>query len=213
MSFSALEAFELCPKKFWSERIGRTVKSTRSSVGDYGIEAHKAFENRLIKNKPLPLDMRHHEKYLAALANIPGEGMPEQKMALNADFQATGWFDDDVWVRAIADYAKVDGTRLAVVDHKFGKMKESFDQIDLVTGVMMCILPEIETASGAYYWAKHKKFTRKSYTRDDLPTIWTGFLPRVAKMYEAAKTEDYPARQNFLCKRHCPVKSCPYNGV
>lgn len=212
-SYSALDAYELCPKKFWAEKIGRIVKEKRSSVGDYGAEAHKHFENRLIKNKPLPLDLRHHENVLSKLATAPGEGMPEQKLALNRDFKLTGFFDDDVWVRGVIDFAKVNGRHLLVIDHKFGRMKEGFDQVDLMIVMMFCVLPEIETATGAYYWAKEKKVSRKKYQREDAPGIWNSFLPRVNRMKEAKKKDDFPARPNFLCKRHCLVKSCPYNGV
>ena len=212
-SFSALDSYELCPKKHWAEKIGRIVKPQRSTVGDYGAEAHKHFENRLIKNKPLPLDLRHHEPVLAKLAAAPGEGMPEQKLALNRDFKLTGFFDDDVWVRGIVDFGKLNGRHLLVIDHKFGRMKEGFDQVDLMVAMMLCVIPEIETATGAYYWAKEKKLPRKKYQRSDGPGIWNSFLPRVKRMEQAIKTEDFPARPNFLCKKHCPVKSCPYNGV
>lgn len=212
-SYSALDSYELCPKKHWAEKIGRIVKGKRNAIQDYGAEGHKHFEDRLIKNKPLPLDLRHHENVMAKLAAAPGEGMPEQKLALNRDFQLTGFFDDDVWVRGIIDFAKVNGRHLLVIDHKFGRMKEGFDQIDLMVAMMLCVIPEIQTVSGAYYWAKNKKLTRKKYQRSDGPDIWNSFLPRVKRMEEAKKNEDFPARPNFLCKRHCPVKSCPYWGV
>ncbi len=212
-SYSALDSYELCPKKHWAEKIGRIVKPQRSTVGDYGAEAHKHFEKRLISSKPLPLDLRHHESVLAKLAAAPGEGMPEQKLALNRDFKPTGFFDDDVWVRGIIDFVKVNGQHLLVIDHKFGRMKEGFDQIDLMVAIMFCYMPEINTATGAYYWAKEKKLTRKKYTRNNGPAIWNGFLPRVKQMENAKKNDEFPARPNFLCKRHCPVKSCPYNGV
>lgn len=212
-SYSALDSFELCPKKYWAEKIGRIVKEQRSSVGDYGAEMHKHFEKRLINGKQLPLDLRHHEPVMARLHNAPGEGMPEQKLALNRDFQLTGFFDDDVWVRGIIDFAKVNGRHLLVIDHKAGRMKEGFDQINLMVAMMLCVMPEIQTATGAYYWAKHKKLTRKKYQRSDAPDIWNSFLPRVKRMEEAKKNDDFPARPNFLCKRHCGVKSCPYNSI
>ena len=212
-SFSTLDAYELCPKKYASEKVYRIVKETRSSVGDYGAESHKHFEKRLINGRQLPLDLRHHENVMARLASAPGQGMPEQKLALTRQFQPTGFFDNDVWVRGVVDFAKTNNAHLLVVDHKFGRMKEGFDQIDLMVAIMLCIMPEIESATGAYYWAKDKKLTRKKYVREDTQEIWSGFLPRVQRMEQARKDEDFPARPNFLCKRHCPVKSCAYNGV
>ena len=212
-SYSALTSFELCPKKYYHENIKRDFRQSRSSIGDYGLEAHKKFEMRLINGKPLPLDLRHHEPVLKKLADIPGEGMPEQKIALTKDFQPTGFFDSDVWCRGVIDYAKVTGNKLIIVDHKFGKMKEGFDQLDLMFALMSAHLPEIKHAVGMFYWAKDKQFTRKIYsTEPHVTEIWDNFLPRVERLEVARKTTDFPARQNGLCRRYCPVKTCPFNG-
>ena len=215
-SFSALNAFETCPKKYWHEKIGKTVKEKKSSAADYGVMAHKKFENRLLKGTKLPLDLRHHEIKLAKLAKAPGEGMPEQKLAINDRFQPTGFFDRDVWCRAIIDYAKHNGRHILIIDHKFGKMNTKpsrFDQVDLMAGMIVCHLPEVETLTGAYYWAKEKKFMSKKYRVDDMPQVWANFLPRVNAMQDAIANDEFPARPSGLCKNYCSVKTCPHCGA
>jgi hypothetical protein len=212
-SYSALSAFETCPRKYWHERIGRTVKEKKSSVADYGTMAHRKFELRLLKGQKLPLDLKHHEPTLAKLANASGEGMPEQKLAINDRFQPTGFFDDDVWCRAIIDYAKHNGRHILIVDHKFGKMKSNFDQLDLMAAMIVCHIEEIETVTGAFYWAKEKKIAPKKYVREDMPEVWASFLPRVQAMQDAITNEDFPARPSGLCKNYCLVKSCPHCGA
>ena len=211
-SFSNLELYELCGKKYYHLRVAKDVQDTGNAMSNYGFDAHKHFENRLFKDTRLPMDLTHHEKFLAKLQAAPGEGLPEQKLALTREFEPTGFFDDDVWVRGIVDYTKLNGSHMVVVDHKFGKMKEGFTQIDLMVTMLMTYRPEIETATGMYYWAKAKKITSKKYTRDDIPEIWAQFLPRVERMEEAWKTTDFAAKPNYLCKKYCPVKQCPHHG-
>lgn len=215
-SYSSLDAFDGifgCPKKWYEEKITRRFKDKGSALATDGIEGHAAFEAYLLKDKVLPLDLRHHSKQLDRLKAYPGEGMPEQKLALNADFEPTGFFDDDVWVRGIVDYAKHNDTRLVVVDHKFGKVREGFDQVSLMSAMMMAYLPEVEATMAAYYWAKSKKFAHIKVVRADLPAIWNSFMPRVARLEKALANTEFPAKPNGLCRRYCPVTSCPYHGV
>ena len=203
-SFSNLDLFEMCPKKYYHLRVAKDVKDEGNAMSNYGFEAHKHFEDRLVKDKKLPMDLRHHEKFLARLQAAKGQGLGEQKLALNRDFEPTGFFDSDVWVRGIVDYTKINEPKLLIVDHKFGKMKDSFDQLKLMAAMLFAYEPDVTNCTAMYYWAKDKKITSIKFTRDDIPNIWAEFLPRVKQMELAWKTTDLPARTNYLCKKYCP---------
>ena len=211
-SFSALDAYELCPKKYAAEKVYRSVKDKKNEAANYGDEVHKRFEQRLLRGTSLPLDLVHHEARLSYLDGLPGQPMPEQRLALTRELKPTGFFDSDVWVRGIVDYAKHNGNLLVIVDHKTGRVKEGFDQIELMAAMMSCYLPEVEGFALMYHWTKEKRFTRKKMHKVEIPAIWNKFLPRVSRMEEALKTETFPARKNFLCKRYCQVTSCPHHG-
>jgi len=64
----------------------------------------------------LPLDLRHHQKMLDKLMAVPGEQYEEQRLAITRDFQPTGFFDNDVWFRAVLDYMKVQGPVATIID-------------------------------------------------------------------------------------------------
>lgn len=212
-SFSQLTAYELCPKKFWHVSVAKDVTEPPNEVGEYGQTAHKHFENRLVKGTPLPLDLRHHEPVLEKFWNAKGDGMGEQKLAINKDFQLTGYFDRDVWCRTIIDYCKVSGSHAIIADWKFGKTKEDdYDQLDLMAACMFIAMPELETITGMYYWAKDKKIDPQKYVRGDCPGIWNNFLPRVEELEYAKKNTNFPATPNFLCKNWCWCKMCPHCG-
>jgi len=211
-SFSAIELYELCPKKFYHAKIKRDYKDVFGPEADYGKEVHKHFELRLIKGKKLPLDLTHHEKVMKKLFAAKGKGYPEQKLAINKEFEPTGFFDNDVWGRGIIDFMKVNKSTALIIDHKTGRQKDGFDQVRLMAAMISCYMPEIENFIVAYYWTKTKELTVQRFTRDEVPNIWNDWLPRVEEMQSAIRHDEFPAKQNFLCKRHCPVKSCPNNG-
>ena len=211
-SYSNLTLFETCPKKYYHLRIAKDVKDKGGAASHYGEDGHKHFENRLVRGTPLPLDLIHHEKVLKKLAAAPGQGLGEQKLALNKDFEPTGFFDTDVWVRGIVDYTKLNPPNMLIVDHKFGKIKDGFDQLELMAAMLMSYKPDIDKATCMYYWAKDKKITSTVIVRDNLPEIWARFLPRVERIQFALDNSEFEARRNGLCKNYCPVKKCVHNG-
>jgi hypothetical protein len=211
-SYSALDVYLTCPRKYWAEKIAKVVPFVPNQATEYGKEVHKKFEEYLIKGKELPLDLKHHEKVLKRLKDAPGTGMPEQKLALNFNFEPTGFFDGDVFVRAILDYVKTNGSHALIVDHKTGKMFDGFDQLELAAACLSPYLPEIETFTLAYYWTKTKQITTKRMTKEELPEVWNNFLPKVERLQVSVNEDNFPTRPNGLCKKWCGYKDCPHSG-
>lgn len=213
-SFSKLSTFETCPKKFAAENITKTSPFTESEASRYGKFVHKCFEDRILKKKKLPIDLLHHEPVMAKLENAKGEVLGEQRLALTEDLKPTGYFDSDVWVRGQVDYAALSDTKVFVVDYKTGKMKDDMDQVELMLAMFICYYPDIEDGAGAFYWTKHKKFTNTGiHSREDIQGMWAGYLPRVARMYEAIDTGTFPPKQNYLCASYCNCEECAYHGI
>jgi CRISPR/Cas system-associated exonuclease Cas4 (RecB family) len=215
-SYSFINAYEICPRKLYAERYAKTVKETKSAAGDYGIEAHKHFENFLLKDKALPLDLRSHVSVLERLKKASGEGHPEQKLAVNRDFEPTGFFDSDAWCRGIVDYAKTNPPKAMIIDWKFGRKHDDTRQVRLCAALLMAHMPEVDSILAGYYWAKEKdveqRITRTLVYRLDLPTVWAEFLPLLERIDRSEQNDDWPAKPNFLCRRHCGVKGCEFHG-
>ena len=144
-----------------------------------------------------------------------GDMHTEQKMAITNEFQPTGFFDADVWGRAIIDLLLINHERKAavIVDWKFGKMKDDWAQLDLFICFIAVYFPELESYAASFYWAKEKKFVTKKVKREDVPELWNGILPRIARLDNAIKTTDFPANPSGLCKKYCNVTSCVHHGV
>lgn len=213
-SYSRLNGYETCPKKFWHESVRKDVPFEESEAMRYGKMVHKALELRVGKNKPMPLNLRHLEKYAAALAESPGNKLTEQQLAIDNMFQPSDWFSKDTWCRAIIDLAIVSGTHAVVFDYKTGKISDDFTQLTLAGVLLMLHMPEIQTVDLAYLWTKEKQITRfeRSLTREDIKSVVLSLMPRVKKYERAHRMELFPARPGFLCKNWCPVKQCPHHG-
>lgn len=213
-SYSRLDGFETCPKKFWHLNVRKDVPFEETEAMRYGKLVHKALEHRVGKNKPLPLNMRYLEKYAAALSGATGEKLTEQQLAIDASFEPCDWFSKETWCRAIVDLAIVNGPKAVIFDYKTGKIKDDFTQLRLAAVLLMLHMPEIQKVDLAYLWTKEKKITRyeSTLTRDDIKNVVLELMPRIKKYERAHRTESFPARPGFLCKKYCPVVACPHHG-
>jgi hypothetical protein len=208
-SYSRLNSYETCPKKYHAISVAKSVKVEESDQTTYGTELHLAFAAYFKKDKPLPLHMKQYEKYLKLIKAAPGQFITEQQLAINADYEATGWFDKDVYCRIISDLTILNGKSAIMWDWKTGKVSKDFLQLRLAGAVMFLLVPELERITLAYFWTKTKEITREVMTRGEMPGVWTALLPRIQRYQDAHHAQEFPAKPNYLCA-YCPVKSCPY---
>jgi len=214
-SYSALNSYETCPKKHWHLNVKKDVKEPPSEHLTHGNRVHTAFEKRVKEGKPLPIGMRQHEPMLNALANLPGVVEAEQKLAINENFGPCEWFGKTVWARCIIDYLNIQGPKALVIDWKTGKRREDDDQLALMAAIIFCHMEEVQEVHSSFYWMQEpegQQLDTYVVRRDKLPVIFNRFLPRIKVYQNAFRLTEFPARPGGLCRKHCPVKSCPHNG-
>lgn len=214
-SYSRLNNYETCPKKFFHSSVRKDVIEAESEAMRYGKLVHKALELRVSKDKPMPLNLRYLDKYAKLIAESKGEKLTEQQLAIDNNFNPCSWFDKQTWCRAILDLAIINGDHAVVIDYKTGKISSDFTQLRLAGVLLMLHMPELQTVDLSYLWTKDKKITKYEdgpLTRDDIKTVVTELMPRIKKYEKAHRLESFPARPGFLCKRFCPVVACPYHG-
>lgn len=211
-SYSKLNSFETCPKKFYHNTIAKDFKESESDVMRYGKEVHTAIEKRIAMGLKFPLHLTHLEPIVAKFADANGTKLVEQQLAINENFQPTGWFDNDVWCRTVIDLAIVGGEHAVLVDWKTGRMSDDFTQQRLAAAIFFIYHPEVKSADIMYYWLKDKKPTVEQLNREDVKHVWAPLIKRVQKFNLAHKTTDFPPRPGGLCKRYCPVTTCPHHG-
>lgn len=207
-TYSQLDAFETCPRKFYHTKVKRDVVEPPSVHAEWGTRVHTALENYFVSGEPLPDGMTQWKSLLDKLAALPGEKHTEYKYALNRNFEPTDWKQS--WTRGVADLVVIYKDKAAVLDYKTGKRKPA-EQLDLYAAYVFAHHPSIEQVTTGFVWLKDKRIDWKPIHKNDLSTVWQSFLPRVARLESAYERDRWPARTSGLCNGWCPVVSCEFN--
>jgi hypothetical protein len=227
-SYSKLKNFEVCPKRHYNVDVLKSFKEEEGEALVWGNMVHKALADRCKDGKPLPHTMQGYEKW-AERVTFPGKPgdppatiMTEQQLAIDEDFGPTKWFATDAkrsgqgepWYRGIADVLKINGngTRALAVDWKTGKVIDDAPQLALLAACIFAHHPKVEKVRSEFIWLKEDASTRKDFERNGMAAIWRGLWPRIEALRSAHETSTYPAKPGYLCRRYCPVTSCPHHG-
>lgn len=208
-SFSALDTFEVCNKKYYHLKVAKDVKDSDNDAARDGKFVHERMKERVCHKVSLPIQLRQHENIAARFAAADGEKHGEMQLALNYKLEPASWFGKDVWVRAIVDLLIVKGTKATLVDWKTGKRKERFDQLRLSAAILSRYMPEIEEFQLVFVWLKDGEISPpETLKKSEMRKVWNEFLPRVKNITDAIATTTFPAMQSGLCG-YCPVSECP----
>lgn len=212
-SYSKIKNFETCPKRHYHYDIAKDIREAESGALKAGHEMHLAFEDRLRKQKALPLGLAQHEPWITKLIEAPGDNYGEQKLAITKEFKPTAYFSNVAWFRTVIDFCKLRKSDAIIVDYKSGKPAEDETQLALMSATIFHYAQHIKRVKAALLFTSHDVLVPKSYVRSDLPLIWNEILPRVKAVEKAEATQEYPPKPSGLCVNYCGVTSCPYHGI
>lgn len=212
-SFSAIKSFDTCPRKHHAEKVLKLFPFEKTDQIIYGEYVHEAAEKYIRDGDPLPKDLKKLKPMLDRLVNIPGDKYCEHKMGVTRALRPTGFFDNKALYRGIADLLIVNGDRAWVVDYKTGSAKyPEKKQLELMAIMVMAHFPEVVDVRGALLFTAAKVLVRAKYDRDNLDKLWKRWCTDADMLVLAAENENWPAKQNGLCRDWCPVTTCEHNG-
>lgn len=206
-SYSSLTKFETCPRQYYLTRVSKEVIDKPGEAAQWGSKVHLALEHRVLNKQPLPEGMGHWERIAAKFDTAKGRVFTETQFALTKNLQPCKWLDKSAWVRGIIDLGVDAGKQVALFDWKTGKVKHDIDQLKLFAGLYFAAKPYVEKIKTGFIWLQHNKVTRETYTREDVPGIWEGFVSRSERLNSAYETNKWPAKPSGLCKGWCPASS------
>ena len=215
-SFSKIKSFEQCPKKFYHLKIAKDYRESETEAMLYGTAVHLAAEEYIRDGKPLPPEYNYCKDVLDVLNSIEGEKICEMKMGLTENLEPCEFFADDVWWRGIADLVIMNKrTKTAyVVDYKTSKNTRYADkgQLELMAMALFKYFPDIEVVRGGLVFVVCNELVKDEYDIAVAPKLWTKWLGDYNRMKKAHANDVWNANQSGLCKRHCVVTECVYNG-
>jgi hypothetical protein len=215
-SYSSIKLFDLCHRKYESERVTKEVKYTDSDATIYGKELHLACEEFMRDGKPIPPRFGFVLPYLEKLNNIPGEKICELQVGLKKEdgrFVACGFKDRDVWFRGVADLVIVDGPKGWLVDYKTNKNARYADprQLALMAACLFAKYPDLERVKAGLLFVVSGDFIKSEYTRDKAFEIFADLHDLLTQREMAYQNGVWNPKPNGLCKRFCRT-ACPHNG-
>src|SRR5260221_6599354 len=210
-SFSKLTSFETCPKQHYEVDLCKTYKEDSTALL-WGNEVHKAFELAIAQRKHLPETMKEWNKWVAVALKAHGKVEVEKQFALTEQFTPTAYFGRDVWYRGKCDVVIVNGENAVAFDWKTGSIKKDSVQLMLMAQCIFAHYPQVKTVRTFFVWLKENTFSEETYDRQEVANAWTGLLLRVSLMRQANETQTFPPKPSGLCRKHCPVVSCPFHG-
>lgn len=214
-SYSALTAFETCPRRFEITRVSKRIKEPQTEATIWGNKVHKALERFALGDKPLPDELKKYQRYVEKIFTYDGKRVVEKQIALDSKFRPTKWMAKNVWVRGIIDIGVIGSETAYVLDWKTGKHRPNSDQLKLFAALTFAEYPWVDNVVTGFIWLKPEKFDKQVFRREQLPEIWNEFMPRLKRLAIAHDKEKWMPNPSGLCKNWCPVgrSMCEFCGV
>lgn len=216
-SYSSIKLFEQCPKKYYHLRVARDIKDDPNAEHlDYGKRFHKAAELYIRDNVDIPPEFEFAAEALRTLKNRAGLKMCEYEMGLTPDLQPCDFRSPKAWWRGVADLIIIEDDGVArCVDYKTGKSAKYADtgQLELMALAMFKFFPKVHTVKAGLLFVIAGAFPKAEYKREDEPKLWEKWLGDYSRMNASYDNNVWNPKTSGLCRKHCPVTSCPHNGA
>lgn len=210
-SYSKLKDYVNCPRQYNAVHVSKEFPKAMTKEMAFGNQVHKALENYVKDETPLPPNYEHYATQLEPLRVMDGVKYPEYRMGLTYDRKACGFFDKDVWVRGIADLLVLQDNHAFIVDYKTGKIKYADPkQLQLMALMVFEHFPQITFVDAGLLFVAHKQFITAEYSADDKEKLWGDFEPDLMRMSVSHENDTWQPNPSGLCG-WCPVKSCEFH--
>lgn len=215
-SYSALKKFLNCPRQYGEIVVYKNYQDVFTSPkGDYGDKLHKAAEGYVRDGGQLDAEFEFLKPVFDILRKLPGDKRCEHKMAILPDGTPTRWNDPERWFQGIADLTVINPSSSIArcLDYKTGDVKYAdTDQLELMAILIMSHHPHVDLVKGRLLFVLSGQPRDRDIKREELPALLQKWREKDALRRAAIDANNFPPRQSGLCKRHCQVLSCSFNG-
>ena len=215
-SYSSLKDFKTCSRRYHEVRVLRKYPREETDATRYGTALHLACEEHIRDGKPLAPEFAFLKPTLDALNAMPGRKLCEHKMGVTKSGEPCDFFAPDVWSRGVADLLVIndDNYTASVFDYKSGSDKyPDPDQLKLMALMVFAHFPHIRAVKGGLLFVLKGTVSRMRLEAENSDTAWWYFRNDVAKLEKAYETGVWNPQQSGLCRKHCPVLGCEFNGL
>lgn len=214
-SYSAIKAYENCPRKYHDTKVVKLYPREETVQTLYGTQLHEQAELYIKDQRPLDASFKFLEPTLKELMAMPGRKFPELEMAVTESLQPCDFKAPNYWCRGIADLVIVNDDNLSarVFDYKSGSNKyPDTDQLMLMALLIFQHFPHVRRVSGGLLFVLKNTVQKFAMSRDQDSAAWWRWRERVAKLDAAHYHGNWPEKSSGLCRQYCEVTACHHNG-
>ena len=212
-SYSSLSLFKQCPRKYYRLGIVKDIVEPQQEHLLYGLSVHKAAEDYIGADKDLPPAYEFIRPQLDVLKQLPGTKYCEYEMGLTKDFEPCKFNARDVWLRGIADLLVINDNKAKIVDYKTGKSQYAdTNQLELLSLLVFKHFPEVTHVRAGLVFVVAQDLVSADYVQDKSDEYWMRWLPEIDRLEQCFASNTWNPKQNFTCKKFCPVIDCEHNG-
>jgi hypothetical protein len=215
-SYSLIQQFLTCPRQYYEMKVAKNYKDTPNEKTIYGRAVHKAIEDYIKTDTKMPSNYGEFAKTVDKVrAVLPdNKGDAEVRLAVDGEMNPVPYFDPSVVMRGIIDFLVIEKDVAWMVDWKLGnEFYADHKQLDMLALLIFYCYPQIKLVKSFLMFLPNNHFLPNAdRERNDIPAIWEKFSTPLTRMAFAHKTGQWPENPSGLCRKHCPVLSCQYNG-
>jgi len=211
-SYSSLALFKQCPHKYYRLRVKKDIVEPESEAMRYGTEVHKAAEEFIKNDVPIPEKFAFIREPVMRLKEKEGEKLCEYRMGLTYRLQPCDFFAKDVWWRGIADLIVLQPDRAWIVDYKTGKSSKYADtkQLELMALSVFKHFPQVKKVKTGLLFVVANDFVKADFHARDEFVMWRPWFEDTERLEKAFELDVWNPRPNFTCKGWCPVTDCTH---
>ena len=209
-TFTNLTQFENCEHAMYRRYVLKDQKYVETPEMKWGNDVHAALEKRVGKGQVLPDQMRQWEKHCTPFDQY--QVMTEQKLAVNAKGQPTGYWDKDCFFRGQADVVVMLNEKALFTDWKSGNPKYA-KKFELATGALLlkAKYPQLRTIVGRFIFLKDD-VVGKMEDLSDFQATWLEINRLMNLIAEKRKSGEWVKKKSGLCG-YCSVSDCENHYV
>jgi hypothetical protein len=210
-SFSSLKQYQNCPKQYYELTVAKNFTQIPSQAMIYGNQVHSALEHYVKDGTELPKNYQRFKPLVDDVIAIPGDKLPEHRMALTKEKSPCTFGAEERWVRGIADMVIIDDDYAFIIDYKTGSDKyPDLKQLRLMSLMTFAHFPDVKVVKAGLLFLMHNNFMPEEYHRDDMDKSWDAFKVPLTRLENSFDTNTWLPNPTPLCK-FCPVKTCEFN--
>lgn len=214
-SFSSLNSYQTCPRKWWAEKVAKTADNSPGAAAQWGLDVHTALEVGGRDGVPLPSNMVQYQQQLdniVALQKVADFTSFEHQLAVTRESAPCEWSAPEAFGRCIADVLFTFGDKAVVVDWKTGKYRGPTLQAVINAKLAMDHMHHIQRVETRFIYLKERVNDAKHFDRHTVGREFNPVGTLVDQLTRSVETQSFPTRPNGLCRQYCGDFSCPHNG-